>query len=57
VNKKQPYRFSLAADNYYTLSVAFDASSVRRPPLVTFKAVPGATLHFNTGNLCHRVGD
>ena len=57
VKKDQPYRFSLAPGNYYTLKVTFDDSTVRTPPLAIFKAVPGATLHFNTGNLCHRRGD
>jgi hypothetical protein len=57
VKEKQPYRFSLAPGNYYSVGAAFDEIGVRAPPLVTFKAVPGATLHLNTGNLCHRGGD
>ena len=57
VKKKEPYRFSLAPGNYYTLSAAFDERRLRRPPLVTFKAMPGVTLHLNTGNTCHRSGD
>ena len=44
VEKKQPYRFSLVPGNYYSVGTAFDESGVRVPPLVTFKAVPGATL-------------
>jgi len=57
VKEKQPYRFSLTPGNYYTLGAAFDETSVRTPPLMTFKAMPGATLHLNAGNLCHRGGD
>jgi len=57
VSRALPYRFSLTPGNDYTLGAAFDETSVRTPPLVTFKAVPGATLHLNTGNLRHRGGD